>query len=78
MKAWIEKVFYKVCWWLVWVFYPKTTVEGLENLPEEASIIVGNHSQANGPIVAELYFPGKRSIWCAGQMMSVKEVPDYA
>ena len=78
MKAWIEKVFYKVCWWLVWVFYPKTTVEGQENLPEEASIIVGNHSQANGPIVAELYFPGKRSIWCAGQMMSVKEVPDYA
>lgn len=78
MKAWIEKVFYKVCWWLVWVFYPKTTVEGQENLPEDASIIVGNHSQANGPIVAELYFPGKRSIWCAGQMMSVKEVPDYA
>lgn len=78
MKAWIEKIFYKVCWWLVWVFYPKTTVEGQENLPEEASIIVGNHSQANGPIVAELYFPGKRSIWCAGQMMSVKEVPDYA
>lgn len=78
MKAWIGKVFYKVCWWLVWVFYPKTTVEGQENLPEEASIIVGNHSQANGPIVAELYFPGKRSIWCAGQMMSVKEVPDYA
>ena len=78
MKAWIEKVFYKVCWWLVWVFYPKTTVEGRENLPEDASIIVGNHSQANGPIVAELYFPGKRSIWCAGQMMSVKEVPDYA
>ena len=78
MKAWIEKVFYKVCWWLVWVFYPKTTVEGQENLPEEASIIVGNHSQANGPIVAELYFPGKRSIWCAGQMMKTKEVPDYA
>ncbi|MDO4746641.1 MAG: hypothetical protein Q4B18_08795, partial [Bacillota bacterium] len=31
-----------------------------------------------GPIACELYFPGKRYIWCAGQMMHLKEVPDYA
>lgn len=78
MKAWFEKVLYNVCWNLVKLFYPKTKAQGLENLPQEPSIIVGNHSQANGPIVAELYFPGKRAIWCAGQMMRAKEVPDYA
>ena len=78
MKKRLEKAFYWVCWKLVWIFYPKTTVEGAENLPEEPSIVVGNQSQANGPILAELYFPGKRAIWCAGQMMSAKEVPDYA
>ena len=63
---------------LVWLFYPKMTVEGLENLPEEASIVVGNHTQMNGPICGELYFPGKRKIWCAHQMMYLKEVPAYA
>lgn len=78
MKKRLEKAFYWVCWKLIWIFYPKTTVEGAENLPEEPSIVVGNHSQANGPILAELYFPGKRAIWCAGQMMSAKEIPDYA
>lgn len=78
MRAWIDKVFYKLVWRLVWMFYPRYTIEGLENLPEEPSIVVGNHSQAHGPIFSELYFPGKHSIWCAGQMMSCKEVPDYA
>lgn len=78
MRAWIDKVFYKLVWRLVWMFYPRYTIEGLENLPEEPSIVVGNHSQAHGPIFSELYFPGKHSIWCAGQMMSCKEVPGYA
>ncbi len=78
MKEQLEKGFYNLCWGAVKLFYPKTTGEGLENLPQEPSIIVGNHSQAHGPIVSELYFPGKRSIWCAGQMMDAKELPDYA
>ena len=69
---------YRVIRWLVWLFYPKIKVVGEENLPHQASIIVGNHSQMNGPICAELYFPGKRTIWCAGQMMQLKEVPAYA
>lgn len=78
MREWIDKVFYKVVWRLVWIFYPRYTIEGLENLPEEPSIVVGNHSQMHGPIFSELYFPGRRSIWCAGQMMHAKEVPEYA
>ena len=63
---------------LVWLFYPKMTVEGMENLPEEPCVVVGNHTQMNGPICGELYFPGKRRIWCAHQMMYIKEVPAYA
>lgn len=63
---------------LVRAFYPKIGIQGLENLPEEPCIIVGNHSQMHGPIAGELYFPGERAIWCAGQMMHLKEVPPYA
>lgn len=69
---------YRVIRWLIWLFYPKITIEGLENLPGEASIIVGNHCHMHGPICGELYFPGDRKIWCAHQMMKLKEVPPYA
>jgi len=47
-------------------------------LPEGPCVIVGNHAQMNGPIVAELYIPGDRSIWCNAEMMHLREVPDYA
>lgn len=60
-----------------WV-YPKVTVEGLENLPQEPCLLVGNHAQMNGPIIAELYIPGERAIWCTSEMMHCKEVPAYA
>lgn len=60
-----------------WV-YPKITVEGLENLPEEPCLLVGNHAQMNGPIIGELYIPGQRAIWCTSEMMHRKEVPAYA
>ena len=63
---------------LVWLFYPKTAIEGLEHLPEGGCVIVGNHAQMNGPIIAELYVPGDREIWCSAEMMHVKEVPGYA
>lgn len=69
---------YRIIRYLVWVFYPKITVEGLENLPDESCIIVGNHTQMNGPICGELHFPGKRKIWCAHEMMYLKEVSAYA
>ena len=69
---------YRVLRWLVRLCYPKPRFAGTEHLPEEASIIVGNHTQMNGPIVSELYFPGKKYIWCAGEMLSWKDVPEYA
>ena len=64
--------------WTVKTFYPKIEVVGQENLPDEPVIIVGNHSQMNGPIACELYAPGEHYTWCAGQMMNLKEVPAYA
>ncbi len=69
---------YRVIRGLVQLFYPKITIEGLEQLPDEPCLLVANHCQMHGPIIAELYVPGKRSIWCAGQMMHLKDVPDYA
>lgn len=69
---------YRIVRWLVWLFSPKFKVIGAENLPIEPCIIVGNHSQMYGPIAGELYTPVKHAIWCAGEMMHRKEVPDYA
>lgn len=58
--------------------YPKTEIVGLENLPDEPCVIVGNHAQLHGPIACELYFPDNCYTWCASQMMKLKEVPAYA
>ena len=78
MKQKIMKGVYRVIRWLVWLFYPEFTVEGVENLPQEPCLVVGNHSQLHGPVACELYFPGNRYTWCDGRMMHLKEVPDYA
>ena len=51
---------YRIIKWLIWLFYPKMKVMGQEHLPEEPCIIVGNHTQMNGPICAELYCPDKQ------------------
>ena len=60
------------------LFYGKMEIEGVENLPKENAIIVANHSQMNGPIAGELFMQDNCFIWCAGQMMDLKEVPKYA
>lgn len=69
---------FKIIRWLVKVFYIKMEVEGVENLSDNASIVIGNHTQMNGPIACELYFPGKSYTWCIGEMMHLKSVPKYA
>lgn len=58
--------------------YKKYKLLGLENIPAEPSIIVGNHVQATGPISAEICFPYNKKIWCIGQMMNYKTAPPYA
>ena len=69
---------YRVLKWLVWLAFPKMKIEGLDQLPREASVIVGNHTQMHGPVTGELYFPDPKYIWCAGQMMKWDEVAEYA
>ena len=69
---------FRIIKWCIRVGYPRIQVEGIENLPEEPVIFVGNHCQMNGPIVGELYVPGQPYIWCAGEMMKLKTVPEYA
>ena len=69
---------YAVIKWAVKACYPKIEAVGQENLPQEPAIIVGNHSQMHGPIACELYTPGNHYIWCAGEMMHLKDVPAYA
>ncbi|MBR4702590.1 MAG: hypothetical protein IKO91_01980 [Oscillospiraceae bacterium] len=78
MKKKLSAVLYRFIRFMVWVFYPRTGVEGLDFLPEEPCLIVGNHAQMHGPIACELYFPGEHSTWCAGEMMHLREVPAYA
>lgn len=78
MKKEKSPLLYRVIKGLVRIFYIKYEVEGTENLPDEPCIVVGNHTQMHGPLACELYFPGRRYTWCAGQMMHLKDVPDYA
>ncbi len=78
MKKKLSYRCYRVIRWFVKLFYPKIQVKGEENLPDAPCLVVANHSQMNGPIACELYFPGKRYTWCIGQMMHLKEVPEYA
>lgn len=59
------------------IFYKKRTYLGLENLPEEPSLIISNHSKTHGPIANQLYFPTDKKIWCIGQMMNKKEAREY-
>lgn len=78
MKKRKDRWLYLAIKWCVKTLYPKIQVEGLENLPEDGAIIVGNHCKMNGPISSELYAPGKHYTWCAGEMMELKAVPEYA
>ena len=78
MKQKKTSLLFKIIKGLIRLFYPRIRVAGQENLPNDPAIIVGNHAQMNGPIACELYFPGHRYTWCAGQMMHLKEVPAYA
>jgi len=59
-------------------FYRKYWVKGKKNVPKKECIIVGNHAQMHGPLACELYLSRKHYTWCAGQMMRLKDVPEYA
>ena len=74
----LSRLLYRFIRWIVWVCYPRMRVVGGQNLPGEPCVVVGNHAKTNGPIACELYFPVERYTWCNGEMMHLREVPNYA
>ena len=64
--------------YLLRIFSPKMEIVGLENIPDDVCVIIGNHAQIYGPIACELYFSDDYQTWCAAPMMKLKEVPSYA
>ena len=73
-KPWLYRIIYRI----VLKVSPKYTLAGTENLPDEPCVIVGNHCQMYGPLAGEFYMPRPHYIWCVGEMMNRKEVPEYA
>ena len=69
---------FRIIRFFIKLFYPKVTFEGTDNLPDGPAVVVGNHCKMNAPIACELYFPGEHYTWTAGEMMQLREVPDYA
>lgn len=78
MRKKIRRVIYRILAFFVWLFSPKYRVEGGEDVPQEPSVLVGNHCHMYGPVFAEFYSPVKRKTWCAGEMMERKTVAAYA
>lgn len=74
----LSYVFFRIIRRIAQLVYPKIEFEGIDKLPDGPCLLIGNHSQINGPIIGELYVPGKHATWCAGEMMELKEVPAYA
>ena len=69
---------YRILRFFINLFFPKYTVDGLENLPKEPCILVGNHAQMNGPLVSELRLNFPHETWCVGQLMHWSEAAEYA
>ena len=78
MEAKKTSTAYKIVRFLVDTFYPEIELIGIENIPDEVCIFVGNHTQMNGPIIGELRLPGRHYVWCAHEMMERSEVAAYA
>lgn len=69
---------FKLLRFFINLFFMPMEIIGLENLPEEPAILVGNHSQMVGPLMSELRLKLPHETWCAGQLMHWSEAADYA
>ncbi len=58
-------------------FYKAPELIGTENIPEKGAMLVGNHSKTNGPIISQLFLPGKNTTWCIGQIFTKEECRKY-
>lgn len=73
-----KSLIYKLLRLLVNIFYKKRTFEGIENIGDEPSIIIGNHAQIHGPLIAEVQFPLARKTWGTGNVFTKKEFIEHA
>lgn len=73
-----KPLFFEFLVLLIRIFYRKRNFVGMENMPSEAAMYIGNHAQIHGPLTSQIFFPGYKYIWCIGQMMRMKKVPAYA
>ncbi len=78
MKQFCSRLVFIIVKALIRLFYGKVKFFGSEQLTRGNTVIVANHCQMNGPIVGELFLPDSCYIWCAGEMMHLKDVPAYA
>jgi len=70
--------FFKIVKAVIRFFFQKNEVIGLDTLPKDEPVIfVANHTQMNGPLVAEFYIPN-RYTWCNAEMMTLRKVPAYS
>ena len=69
---------YKIVRKLLLTFYPKIKFYNLEKLPEDPCVIIANHCQITGAFSCDLFFPGEKAIWCAGEMCHKEQVADFA
>ena len=63
-----------------WVrcFYRRCEFIGVENIPNEPCVFVGNHSHMHTPVMAECYFLVKKLTWCDAPMFDKKAFKEYA
>lgn len=78
MKEQKRGLFFRCTYNIVSKFYKKTQIQGLENLPDTPCIIIGNHAQAHGPLIAELKFPFKKKLWYNSELIDKSKYPEYA
>lgn len=74
----MKHIVYRIIRKMASVLMPVFQIEGADNLPDGPAVVVGNHSQAYGPVAAELYFPREHYTWCISDMMEKECVADYA
>ena len=73
-----KSLFFKAVYLTAKLRVGKYKFVGLENIPDEPSLIISNHSQTYGPVVSQTRFPFTVYTWCTGEMLDKKEIPDYA
>ena len=57
--------------------YRRVKIHNASLLDEENTIVIANHAQLNGPIIAQLHLDERYHIWANWQMFFLREVPSY-